>query len=83
MGVIESLCAGTPVVGAQMGGIPELIDENSGIIYESGNVDALMDAISMAMLHRWDNPTIAQDAQLRFSQDSHYQQLINIYQNRD
>lgn len=83
MGVIESLCAGTPVVGAQMGGIPELIDENSGIIYESGNVDALMDAISMAMLHRWDNPTIAQDAQLRFSQDSHYQQLMNIYQNRD
>ena len=41
LGVIESLCAGTPVIGANIGGIPELIDNESGVVYPSGDVEDL------------------------------------------
>ena len=36
LGIIESLCAGTPVVGAEIGGIPELIDDNNGLTFAPG-----------------------------------------------
>ena len=42
MSVIEAECLGTPVLGARIGGIPELIDEGvSGMTFESGNADDL------------------------------------------
>ena len=44
--VMESQLLGTPVVGANIGGIPELIrDGEDGILFESGNVDSLKAAI--------------------------------------
>lgn len=44
--VMESISLGTPVVGARIGGIPELIDEGvNGILFESGNEEELKDAI--------------------------------------
>lgn len=44
--VMESQMYGTPVVGANIGGIPELIQNNkTGILFESGNVDELVRAI--------------------------------------
>ena len=45
--VMESLKLGTPVVGAAIGGIPELIQEGAtGLLVESGSKDALKTAIS-------------------------------------
>jgi len=46
--VMESISYGTPVVGANIGGIPELINarENAtGLLFASGDADALADAI--------------------------------------
>lgn len=44
--IIESQLLGTPVVGANIGGIPELIrDGEDGILFESGNKDSLKAAI--------------------------------------
>ncbi len=44
--VIESQMYGTPVLGADIGGIPELIQPGStGELFESGNVQALASAI--------------------------------------
>ncbi|HQZ86377.1 MAG TPA: glycosyltransferase, partial [Actinomycetota bacterium] len=40
--VLESLAMGKPVVGARIGGIPEMVrDQETGWLFESGNVDAL------------------------------------------
>lgn len=45
--VMESLKLGTPVIGAAIGGIPELIREGeTGLLVESGSKDALKAAIS-------------------------------------
>ena len=44
--VMESVCAHTPVIGAAIGGIPELVKDGiSGKIFESGNADALKAAM--------------------------------------
>lgn len=44
--VMESLVCGTPVLGADIGGIPELIDAGkNGELFESGNASALKSAI--------------------------------------
>ena len=44
--VMESIQYGTPVLGADIGGIPELIEVGvTGELFESGNVEALKDKI--------------------------------------
>ena len=49
MSIIESYSVGTPVIGANIGGIPEIvIDNKSGYIFESANVDNLITCIDKA-----------------------------------
>lgn len=79
LSVIESLCAGTPVIGAEIGGIPELIAPTTGLTYAAGNVEALVQAIDMAMLHRWDHDRIAHESTSRFAPESYLRQLTDIY----
>lgn len=44
--IVEAFAAGTPVLGTNIGGIPELVDEgNTGFICESGDVQSMADAI--------------------------------------
>ena len=83
LGVIESLNAGTPVIGADIGGIPELIDEHSGIIFTSGDTGSLKSALEKAMARDWDHTAIAHDAHDRFSADTHYDRLMQIYHRAD
>jgi glycosyltransferase involved in cell wall biosynthesis len=46
MSVLESQVLGTPVIGARIGGIPELIQEGqSGLLFESGSADSLRQAV--------------------------------------
>lgn len=79
LGVIESLCAGTPVVGANMGGIPELINSHNGIIFTAGNSQMLARCIEQAWDNKWDNNAIKQEAIQAFSPQTHLQKLIKIY----
>lgn len=44
--VMESQARGTVVIGARIGGIPELITENeNGLLFDSGDVDSLVESI--------------------------------------
>ena len=53
LSVAESLSLGTPVIGSDIGGIPEIIrDGVDGKLFESGNKDDLKDKISFL----WNNP---------------------------
>ena len=46
---LESLAAQTPIIGACIGGIPELVEEGrTGFTFESGNVSDLTDALIKA-----------------------------------
>ncbi|MEO6652474.1 MAG: glycosyltransferase [Ilumatobacteraceae bacterium] len=46
--VAEALASGTPVAAFRRGAIPELLDDEIGVIADAGDVDALADAILAA-----------------------------------
>ena len=77
LSVVESLCAGTPVAGSDIGGIPELIDSTNGVVFQPFDKKALHTAISMSMTRQWDHAEIARQALERFSPDAHIQILMN------
>lgn len=80
LGVIESLCAGTPVIGADIGGIPELITPESGIVFSSGSADELTAVFrSFSKRRPFDHKAIAADARSRFSADAHLEKLLKAY----
>ena len=60
LGVIESLCAGTPVIGADIGGIPELIEDETGVVFESGNVEDLTRVLNEFDAKKYDNRKISE-----------------------
>lgn len=79
LGVIESLCAGTPVIGANIGGIPELIDDDSGMIYQSGNIDELANKLRGFDRTTYNNGNISEQSLKHFSAETHYLKLLDAY----
>jgi glycosyltransferase involved in cell wall biosynthesis len=81
--VIESLCLGVPVLGARIGGLPELIDPGrNGEWFTPGNVEELqtqIDACFRRFSDTYDFGRIAVEAQNKFSSDTFYQKLIPLY----
>ena len=78
--VIESQSLGTPVLGARIGGIPELIDEGvSGMTFTSGDVEDLKDKIIKMFNHEFDNDAIAKNAIEKYSSEAYYEKLMNFY----
>lgn len=80
LSVIEALCAGIPIVGANIGGIPELIDAECGETFESGNVEDMQKAIIRVMAkEKYDYNSIAKRSQECFSFETHFKQLKELY----
>ena len=78
--VIESLSLGTPVLGARIGGIPELIEEGvSGMTFTSGDVEDLKDKIIKMFNHEFDYDAIAKNAIERYSSEAYYEKLMAFY----
>lgn len=79
--VIESLCMGTPVIGAKIGGIPELITEDDGLLYEAFNKESLNSAISVMVSKymKYDRDTISKRANSRFVAQNYYNEIKKIY----
>lgn len=84
MSVLESLSMGKPVIGAQIGGIPELIDDGlDGLIFESGNPRDL--AAKMKLL--WGNPALRRSMGLHgrnkverdYNPEKHYDRIMAVY----
>jgi teichuronic acid biosynthesis glycosyltransferase TuaC len=58
--VVEALNCGRAVVATNVGGIPELVDNDSGILIEPRDPSALADALNDALSRRWDETGISQ-----------------------
>lgn len=84
MSVLESLAFGKPVIGANIGGIPELIEDGiDGIIYQTGDHEDL--AKKMQTLWQMGSQRAEMGragrgkVEQKFNPDIHYDQLIKIY----
>ncbi len=80
LSVIESLCLGTPVLGARIGGITELIDtQTNGDLYNSGDKVDLLQCIECNWNRIFDYKAIADKAQASFSDSRYYNLLMDKY----
>ena len=86
--VIESQSLGTPVLGANIGGIPELIVEEdksatatvpNGMTFTTGDVEDLKDKIEKMFAHDFEYQAIAKDAIERYSSEAYYHKLMKYY----
>lgn len=81
LSVIESLCLGTPVLGARIGGIPELIQEGkSGLYFKSGDEEDLAKCIKIMFGMDYNYAELASEACARFSNESYFEQLMQLYE---
>lgn len=86
--IIESYSTGTPVIGSNLGGIPEIIKENqTGFIFEHDNIESLkiainkmlnMDVTSPEYLDMVNNCLSFKE---EFTPKKYYEKLIHIYEN--
>lgn len=85
MAIIESYSVGTPVIGARIGGIPEIIIENeTGFQFMSGNSEELKDKVQLADGLFPDEYLRLSEGTLKFAREnlslkSYYPQLIEFY----
>ena len=75
LSVIEAECLGTPVLGANIGGIPEL----TNYTFSSGNIADLKTKIETMWNISFDYKKIASEAQHRYDAETYYQNIMKIY----
>ena len=85
MTILEAYAHAKPVIGACIGGIPEMIEDGqTGMLFRPGHVKELRDAI----LTLWRNPRairemgnqVRRKVEREFSPEVHYEKLAGIYQ---
>ena len=77
---IEAEMLGTPVLGANIGGIPDtLADRQCGMLFESGDVDGLAMKVESMFSNRFDYEYIAAKARAKFSEGIYYDNLMGLY----
>ncbi len=79
---IEALACGLPVVATRVGGIPEIVDDKSGILVEPDNPQALADAMMYMMDNSggYDREKISLDARRKYSCETVGEKLNAIYE---
>ncbi len=85
MSVIESYKLGTPVIGASIGGIPEIIESGkTGFVFQSGDSEQLTEVLNYTSKMSDDSYKEMQYlckkfAELNFSENHYYEKLLTIY----
>jgi len=81
--VLEALACGTPVVASRVGGIPEQLTEETGVLVEPGSPEALAGALSALLADPERRAAMAAaaatDARARFSLDRQVAAYIELY----
>ena len=85
MSVLESYAYGKPVIGADIGGIPELIvDGVDGFLVPSGEPETLRDRLLWMFAHKDDAAEMGRigrhKMETEFNADIHYERIMNVYQ---
>ena len=83
--LLEAMVYGVPVIAANIGGIPEIIEDGkSGLLFEPGDAEDL----ARKMKYLWENPDLSREmgqrgsetAKRHYHMDVHYKRLMAAYE---
>lgn len=79
--IIESLACGTPVIGSNVGGIPDIITPKTGILFDENDYIGLAQNILNIINNKliFDSKFIAQSTKDKYSQDKIIDNVIDVY----
>ena len=78
--VIESLACGTPVVGFNIGGIPDMVlHKQNGHLAKEVNAESLAIAINESVIFSYDTNEIVEDARNRFDKKVQAEKYISLF----
>ncbi len=80
---IEAMAMGLPVIGCNVGGVPDIIQEGTGFLCEPKSVDSLYENIKLMLkedLKEIGNGNV--EYVKRFSMDKHIDRLISVYEEK-
>lgn len=79
--VVECLTMGLPVIGTNVGGVSEMINESNGLVIESKDEKALLEKLNVLIdnINNYDNTKIAENAKAIYSYEAVGQQFFDIY----
>jgi glycosyltransferase involved in cell wall biosynthesis len=79
--VIEALASGVPVVGTAVGGIPEMIADDAGILAQAGSAESVAGAVEAALDRApWDREAIARAARDRYGLERVGADFADVYE---
>lgn len=81
--LVEALCCGLPVVATNVGGIPDAINDNNGLMVPSNNVVALTAAMKSVMMNykNYNQAFIAERAKQLYDDEVIAKQFVALYEN--
>jgi glycosyltransferase involved in cell wall biosynthesis len=83
MVIYQALATGKPVIGSNIGGIPDLLTEETGVLFEPGNVEDLTDKILALVFDdqklRSMGRAARQWAEANLDPEVYYDTIIHLY----
>ena len=76
---LEALACGTPVITYRTGGSPEAVDEQTGVVVEQGNIEALANAIRKIKTNLLSHADCRKRAEEYFDKDKCFEEYIKLY----
>lgn len=83
--ILESFALGTPVLAANIGGMPELIEPGvNGLLFEPGSVVDLVEKIRYLLLNRQQLASMGKRARAKieceYDAETHYDRVVQVYE---
>jgi len=78
--LLESMACGIPVVATSVGGIPEIVSDETGILVNAGVTTELAAALLEVVRRSWDSQTISNSVS-RFTWENNIDQLNSVFHN--
>jgi glycosyltransferase involved in cell wall biosynthesis len=80
--ILEAMSCGTPVVATNVGGIPEIVSEHSGVLVAPKDINALTQGLSLALAKKWQFAEIVKQT-VTFSWENNAVELYQHLQIKD
>lgn len=77
---MEALACGTPVITYRTGGSPEIIDQNTGVVVEQGDIEGLVQSIIDMKLTPLSSDKCRERALQRFDKEERFMDYIHLYE---